>query len=199
MCARVPVCPCACSVSHARQDSGKSWTKPVINGHAGQSVYSQTSDTIVMIVGWPPAIANAPTEMAAVGLAGADPAVGADPAAGQLQGASGSKLECTYYLEKYCRADVGEGAACRSCLRAAGHQVLKRGLCTTTEVSNFCVNGTLPPKPPPVPWDALRLRKGKRECSSAECVGVRGHPTMCTGPRYKCVFPTLLTTGCQGL
>ena len=40
-------------------DSGKSWTKPILTASAGgQSVYSATSDTIVMLVGWPPANAS---------------------------------------------------------------------------------------------------------------------------------------------
>lgn len=113
-------------------DHGKSWGKPVINNHAGQGVYSYTSDTIVMIVGWPNVSSSTTTV-----------------AAGARQ--RRTTQECTYYLEKYCKADAGKGTVCLSCLEAAGHQVLKRGLCTATEVSRFCTNGTLPPAPPPVP------------------------------------------------
>jgi hypothetical protein len=118
-------------------DSGKSWTKPILTASAGgQSVYSATSDTIVMLVGWPPANAS-------IAVAGGS-AVAA-PSSREPQ------LDCTYYLEKYCKADAGKGATCLDCLKAPGHAVLHRGLCTATEVSGFCKSGSLPPAPPPVP------------------------------------------------
>jgi hypothetical protein len=89
-----------------------------------------------MIVGWPPA--NASTAVAA--------AVAAAPSR-----APQGRGSCTYYLEKYCKADAGKNATCLTCLKAPDHAVLKRGLCTAAEASNFCRSGHLPPAPPRVP------------------------------------------------
>ena len=93
-------------------DFGKSWTVPIVNGHAGQSVYSETTDTIVMITGWPPANASGDAGSADGGAGVAD----------QVE----SGLECTYYLEKYCKVDAGKAGTCLACLKAPSHQVLKR-------------------------------------------------------------------------
>ena len=117
-------------------DSGKSWTKPIVTNNAASAVYSQTTDTIVMIVSW-----NA----SAAAVAGPEPQL----ASGSERAESG--LACTYYLEKYCNADAGKGPTCLDCMKAANHQVLKRGLCTNTQVLAFCAHGTLPPAPPPTP------------------------------------------------
>eukprot|EP01043_Picozoa_sp_COSAG02_P053919 COSAG02_NODE_6026_length_3863_cov_7.223433_4_plen_317_part_00 len=119
-------------------DSGASWTKPIVTAHTGQGVYSATSDTIIMIVGWPPA--NVSSSLVAGGN---------QPASSQQRVQNGNG--CTYYLEKYCKADAGKGSMCTACLAAPNHAILKRGLCTAIEVSAFCTNGTLPPTPPPVP------------------------------------------------
>ena len=96
-------------------DAGKSWTKPVLSDRAGTGVYSSTTDTIVMLIGWPPA--NTSSSSAAPALAAA---AGAERAEGGQ--------ECPYYLEKYCKADAGKGATCLSCLKSPSHAVLKRGL-----------------------------------------------------------------------
>ena len=116
-------------------DFGQSWSEPVVNGHAGQSIYSRTTDIIVMLTGWPPApqAASAWTSIA----------VGHQEVEAELK----SGLDCRYYIEKYCKADAGKGATCLACLAAPHHQVLKRGLCQPDEVARFCKNGSLPAPP----------------------------------------------------
>lgn len=119
-------------------DNGQSWTQPTVTADTGQGVYAATIDTIIMIVGWPLANASSTSLMATRR---------STTTKQQLEDGNG----CAYYLEKYCKADAGKHSMCTTCLAAPDHAVLKRGLCTATEVSAFCTNGTLPPAPPPVP------------------------------------------------
>eukprot|EP01052_Picozoa_sp_SAG31_P040441 SAG31_NODE_5856_length_2291_cov_10.778285_3_plen_128_part_00 len=77
----------------------------MLTAGAGQGVYSVTTDTIVMIVGWPPANASTAADgSGAAAAAAAATAVAAAPG----QEPQGPRLSCTYYLEKYCKADVWE-------------------------------------------------------------------------------------------
>ena len=162
-------------------DHGESWSKPMVTANAGQGVYSATTDTIVMIVGWPPANASSL-------LAGGS--TRSSTTQQRLEDQLEDGLGCTYYLEKYCKVDAGKGATCTTCLAAPSHAVLKRGLCTANEVSAFCTNGTLPPAPPPVPrgltW-ASQLPplspNGLAGCSAGvvKSTGLSGTP--CPAPR----------------
>jgi hypothetical protein len=152
-------------------DSGQSWTQPTVTTNMGQGVYSATTDTIVMIIGWPPA--NASTALMATRSSTTTKQL--------LEDGNG----CTYYLEKYCKADAGKGSACTTCLVAPNHAVLKRGLCTATEVSAFCTNGTLPPAPPPAPR-GLAWASQLPPLSPHELAGCSAGVVKSTGPSAVC-------------